>query len=124
VQSAPRILVVDDQVEVREVLKDLLTVAGYSVSAVGGGLAALLRIGAERPACLILDLKLDDVSGFEIYRVLREDPDFRDLPVLFISGAYPDGEWVRRQLGTGPIRFLSKPMKHEDLTRTLEELLA
>jgi CheY-like chemotaxis protein len=120
----PKVLIVDDNPGVRDVLRDLLAVEGYPVSTAEGGLCALLRIGMMRPSCVVLDLKLDDVSGFEIYRVLREDPEFRELPVLFISGAYPDEEWVRRQIGTGPVHYLPKPIVQEDLVRAVRILTA
>jgi CheY-like chemotaxis protein len=123
-QLLPRLLVVDDNPGVRDVLRDLLAIEGYPVSTAGGGLSALLRIGTVRPACVILDLKLDDVSGFEIYRVLREEPGFQELPVLFISGAYPDEQWVRRQVGTGPVHYLPKPIIREDLLRAVRLLTA
>jgi CheY-like chemotaxis protein len=118
------VMIVDDNPEVRDVLQELLSLRGFSVSTAQSGLSALLRIGLERPSCLVLDLKLEDISGFEIYRVLRADPDLRDLPVLFISGAYPDEEWVRRQLGSGPIHFLAKPVVEIDLVQAVSSLVA
>jgi CheY-like chemotaxis protein len=122
VGASPHILVVDDDRDVREVLCDLLSEEGFPVSTAAGGLAGLLRIGRDRPDCVVLDLKLDDISGFEIYRVLREDPDFRALPILLISGAYSDEEWVRKQVGTGPMRYLAKPIDHEDLVNVVRSL--
>jgi len=118
----PSVMVVDDNSEVRDVIRELLALQGFSVTTAGNGLAALLRIGVERPSCLVLDLKLEDVSGFEVYRVLRADPDLRDLPVLFISGAYPDEEVVRRQLDGGPVHFLPKPVIEDDLVRAVRSL--
>jgi CheY-like chemotaxis protein len=118
----PSVLVVDDNAAVRDVLCDLLMLEGYAVSQAEGGLSALLRIGSARPGCVVLDLKLDDISGFEIFRVLREDPEYRDLPVLFISGAYADEQWVRRRIGGDAVHYLPKPIVHEDLLRAVREL--
>lgn len=117
------VIVVEDNPDLREVLKEMLDLQGFRVTTAEGGLPGLLRIGSERPACLILDIKLEDVSGFEVYRVLRKHPDFRDLPVLFISGAYPDEEWVRRQLDAGTVHFLPKPLIENDLLRAVRELI-
>jgi len=119
----PRVLVVDDDQEVREVLRDLLVLDGFPVSTAAAGLPALLRIGRERPDCVVLDLKLEDISGFEVYRVLRADPEFCRLPVLLVSGAYSDSDWVSRQVGTGPVRYLSKPIIHEDLVSAIRALV-
>ena len=118
------VLVVDDDPEVRRVLRELLEIEGYDVRVADGGLSALLRIGRDIPDCVVLDLKLQDISGFEVYRALRCENDFRDLPVLFISGAYHDEEWIRRQMGTGPFAYLAKPIDQDDLTRVLREILA
>jgi len=92
------------------------------VAGAESGLAALLRIGLERPGCLVLDLKLQDVSGFEIFRTLRDCSVFEDLPVLFISGVYHDDVWIRRQLGSGPFEYLPKPVDQDDLFRVIRSL--
>lgn len=116
------VLVVDDDPEVRSVLRELLELEGYEVRVADSGLSALLRIGCDQPHCVVLDLKLQDVSGFEVYRVMRNAVEFRELPVLFISGAYHDEEWIRRQMGTGPFAYLPKPVDQDDLTRVLRDL--
>ena len=117
------ILLVDDDPEVRAVLSEMLALDGYAVRLADGGLSALIRIGCERPDAVVLDLKLLDVSGFEVYRALRAEPTLRELPVLFISGAYHDEEWIRRQVGTGPFAYLSKPIDADDLSRMLRRIL-
>jgi CheY-like chemotaxis protein len=118
------VLVVDDDPEVRHVLRELLEIEGYEVRLADGGLSALLRIGRDVPDCVVLDLKLQDISGFEVYRALRAETDFRALPVLFISGAYHDEEWIRRQMGCGPYAYLAKPIDQDDLARVLREIIA
>lgn len=122
--SRPKsILVVDDNPEVREVLRDLLEMEGFSVTTAEGGLSALLQIGRSRPGCVVLDLRLDGPSGFEVHRALRADPEFQDLPVLFISGAYADEAAVRRQLDEVPVHYLPKPLVHEELVRVVRSLM-
>ena len=123
-ESTPSVLVVDDDREVREVLKDLLRVEGFPVTTAAGGLSALLRIGSDRPECVVLDLRLQDVSGFDICRALRADPDFCRTPVLIISGAYADADWVRRQVGMGPLHYLSKPIVQQDLIHAIRSLVS
>ena len=118
------ILVVDDDPEVRAVLRELLELEGYVVREADGGLSALIQVGRDLPDVVVLDLKLLDVSGFDVYRALRADHDFRTLPILFISGAYHDVEWIRRQVGTGPFAYLQKPIDQDDLTRELRLILA
>lgn len=119
-----RILVIDDDPEVRSVLSELLTLEGFTVTTAGSGLSALVRVGYDRPDCIVLDLKLQDISGFEVYRVLRSEPEFSRLPILFISGAYHDEAWIRNQIGTGPFEYLPKPVELEALIASIATLLS
>jgi CheY-like chemotaxis protein len=121
---AARILVVDDQADVREVLAELLAAEGFDVQTAEGGLAALLRIGCLRPDCLVLDMKLQDINGLEVLRTLRRDPQFRSLPVLFISAVFRDESWLQQELGSEPLHYLPKPIVQEDLVRVIRALLA
>lgn len=118
----PRILVVDDDAEVGAVLREMLELAGFSVATAGSGLSALVRIGVERPDLIVLDLKLQDISGFDVYRALRQEPEFQRLPVLFISGAYHDEDWIRGQAGTGPFEYLPKPVDLDVLLMAIDGL--
>lgn len=114
------ILIVDDNDEVLATLSELLEAEGFRVTACGSGLAALLRIGLDRPSLVLLDLKLSDISGFDVHRVIRADADLSDLPILFISGVYLDQELLRTRLNDPHARLLLKPVPESELVAEIE----
>ncbi len=119
-RSLPHVIIVDDNSEFLEMLSELLEEAGYRVTACSSGLGCLLRIGADRPDAVVLDLKLNDISGFDIYRALRADPGFQTLPVLFVSGVFLDEALLRDRVGDPNARLLLKPVPKESILAEIE----
>jgi CheY-like chemotaxis protein len=122
--TSVHVLVVDDNPEILEILSELLEEAGYRVTCCSGGLQALLSIGRVRPDVMLLDLKLDDISGFDVYRAVRADPPVADLPILFVSGVYLDQEMICARLGDETARLLLKPIPGEMLVSEIEQAIA
>lgn len=115
------ILIVDDNEEILEILSELLESEGYQVDCCSSGLSALLRIGYLRPDLLILDIKLDDISGFDIHRTLMRDPNLAATPILFVSGVMLDIDLLRAQTGDPGARLLLKPIPGEILIEEIEK---
>ncbi len=114
---APRIFVVDDDEEIRRLLRQLLTPAGYAVEEFGTAEAVLEQIRQEPPDLVLLDLRLPDLSGHEVLEAIRADPATRLLPVVMLTGYATTAERVRAQAG-GVTDFISKPFSpHELLPR-------
>ena len=124
VRTLVHLLFVDDNTEILDTFSQILREEGYTVTACAGGLAALLRAGVQRPDLIILDLHLGDITGFDIYRALRADPDFASIPVLFISGVILDEAAVRSRTGDPDARLLLKPVTGPDLVREIEAAVA
>ena len=118
------VLVVDDNPEILEVLTELLEMSGYQVTCCSRGLSALLTIGRVQPDVVVLDIKLDDISGFDVYRALRAEAAFADLPVIFVSGVFLDEEMIRGRLGDTTARLLLKPIPGERLIMEIEQATA
>lgn len=117
-----RVLIVDDNEEILEILAELLEEEGYQVACCTTGLSALLRIGLLRPQVVILDIKLDDISGFDVHRALRQDPDLAATPILFVSGVLLDVELLRTQTGDPDAQLLLKPIPGEILIEEIERI--
>jgi two-component system, sensor histidine kinase and response regulator len=115
------VLIVDDNPEVLEILSELLEESGYRVTCCSGGLSALLTVGRERPDLMLLDLKLDDISGFDVYRAVRADAMCADLPIIFVSGVFLDEEIIRARSGDASARLLLKPIPGEVLVSEIEQ---
>jgi putative two-component system response regulator len=120
--ASARILIVDDDVQVRGVLRLLLSTAGYAVEELSTASDALHRIREEPPDLVLLDLNLPDRSGHEVLESVRSDPATRLLPVVMITGAASSAERMRAQ-GEGVTDFLTKPFSSEELLPRVRALV-
>ena len=84
--SSRKILIVEDDPQLRELYRNALRTAGYGVAAVEDGADALRRIEHSKPALVVLDLALPRVDGRDVHRELKARPDTRDIPVIVVSG--------------------------------------
>jgi len=117
-----RILVVEDEAVVLEVLCDVLVRAGFAVEQAHDGAEALERLAAAQPDLLVLDIGLPDMDGWEVLKRLRGEERTRDLPVLVLTGL----THVRadQALALGADEFLAKPVSARVLVETAARLLA
>ena len=85
--SAGRLLIVDDDDDVREMMQEVMERRGYEVMAVESGAEALALIAHETPSLILLDLEMDDINGWEVLSVLERHPQFGKFKVVVVSGA-------------------------------------
>ena len=81
-----KILVVEDDPQLRELYRNALRTAGYAVVAVEDGVDALRQIEYSMPALVVLDLALPRVGGRDVHRELKARPETRNIPVIVVSG--------------------------------------
>jgi signal transduction histidine kinase/DNA-binding response OmpR family regulator len=116
------VLVIDDEEVVRETTGEILLKAGFVVRHASTG-AEGLRLAAEQPQLVVLDIDLPDLDGFEVCRRLKSDPATAGIPVLHLSGIYLDLEDKLRGLSTGADAYLTRPVKATELVATVKALL-
>jgi CheY-like chemotaxis protein len=80
--SQPIVLVVDDELDIRESLREVLTDEGYEVTVAADGREGLAELRRRRPAAVILDIIMPVMSGSEMYAAMQEDPALADIPVV------------------------------------------
>ena len=117
-----RILVVDDTPANIKVLTDVLSSAGYHVTAVANGAEALAKITAEPPDLVMLDVVMPGMSGYEVCRQIRAHPDTALLPVLLVTSLDPRRERVGG-IEAGADDFLSRPFHPPELLARVRSLL-
>ncbi len=117
-----RILVVDDDPEIRQILTALLTTAGYRVDTCGLADEALALIGLAAPDLVLLDLDLPDRSGHDVLEEIRADPATRLLPVVVLTGRATK-EQKLRAIREGVTDFLAKPFLPEELVPRVRSLI-
>ena len=103
-----RILVVDDDPHVREVLRRMLTRDGYSVSTASDGVAALDAIASQPPDLVILDITMPRMDGFSVCRTIKANPATALIPVTMLTGRHSEEE-RRAGIEAGTDDFLAKP---------------
>ena len=119
---AMRILVVDDEPDLLELVRVNLSQAGYTVDLASDGSEALRLLESSKPDLVILDLMLPDVSGTEICRQIRANPDLARLPVLMLTALSQE---VDRVVGfeLGADDYVTKPFSPRELVLRVKALL-
>lgn len=117
------ILIVDDNEPDRELLKILLELNGYRVTAAANGVEALAAARSCRPDAIVSDVAMPKMDGFALCRIWMQDADLRAIPFIFYSAnlTLPEDEHVGKLLGAA--RYLIKPMQQEGFLRELRNVL-
>ncbi|MCU0673495.1 MAG: response regulator [Myxococcota bacterium] len=122
--AKPKVLVVDDEDDIRKLLKRVLTQKGYVVVEASKGLEALQKVRDEQPDVILLDAMLPEVHGFDICRRIKGSRRYGHIPIVMVSAIYR-GWRVAEDLKTsyGVEAFLEKPFKVADVLLHVERAL-
>lgn len=117
-----RILIVDDEADIVELLEYNLRQAGYTVVTARDGASAMAEVHRQRPDLILLDLMLPDVSGTEVCRRLRKDASTDSIPIMMITAR---GEEIDRVVGfeLGADDYIVKPFSPRELTLRVQAVL-
>jgi two-component system, sensor histidine kinase and response regulator len=122
--SAPeRILVIDDQASNIQVLSTMLGQQGFEITGATDGEDALRRVSARAPDLVLLDVLMPGIDGFEVCRRIREHPDSKHVPIIFLSSA-DDKDFIVRALGAGGVDYVTKPFHKAELVSRVRTHLA
>jgi two-component system cell cycle sensor histidine kinase/response regulator CckA len=108
------VLIVDDELDNLRLLSQLLSGRGYSVRAAKTGIEALSSIQSAPPDLVLLDIRLPDISGYEVCAQLKSSEATRDLPVLFLS-ALKETDEILRGFAVGAVDYIAKPFQAEEV---------
>ena len=117
----PIVYVVDDDSSVREAVKKLFASVGLRAETFGSAAEFLSSKRPQGPACLVLDVRLPDVSGLEFQRDLAAANI--DIPIIFITG-HADVPMTVRAMKAGAVEFLTKPFRAQELLEAVQEAIA
>jgi two-component system response regulator MprA len=109
-----RVLVVDDDAEILDLTRMILSDAGYEVRARGSGEAALAETHRFQPELILLDINMPDMDGWEVLRLLKVDEETRRIPVALFSIRYDVREKVVG-LQQGAYDYITKPFSYDEL---------
>lgn len=115
-----RVLVVDDDEQVLQLVTRLLEIRDHEVATANHGEAALHRVSESRPDAILLDIMMPGVDGSTVAQRLRETPATSDIPIIFLTGLVDASEMSKRGPKIGGQFFLAKPFDAEKLYQVLE----
>lgn len=113
------IIVVEDEPDTAEMFAEMMRLSGYQVLKSFGGTQALSMIAREKPAAVVLDLMMPDLSGLDVLRSMRRDPRLADIPVIVVTAKILP-EDVKTGFDAGATAYLTKPVAFRDLKQAVE----
>ena len=118
----PKILVAEDERDIRELIGFSLRFADFEVVLTQNGEEAIERASVENPDLILLDVRMPKMSGYEACRRLKEDPPTRDIPIVFLSAKGQERE-IEEGLDSGALDYIVKPFAPDDLADQVAEIL-
>jgi two-component system cell cycle response regulator DivK len=116
------ILAVEDQEDNMQILRDLITSAGYEIVEAENGEEALAAVAKRRPDLILMDIQLPIMDGYEATRRIKADPTLRSIPIIAVtSHALGDGEGKARAAGCDD--FVAKPYSPRQLLAKIRQYL-
>ena len=106
----PKILIVDDDVALTEMMKALVQMEGHEPTTVNDSLKAMEVAESIKPDLITLDLMMPELNGFELCELLHNNPKFSGTPIIIIS-AKDDPESRQKALAAGAIDYITKPFQ-------------
>ena len=117
----PKILIVDDDVTITELMKALMAMEGHQPTVVNDSTKAVDVADSIHPDLITLDLMMPELTGYELCKILHDDPRFESTPIMIVS-ASDDPQSRERAMVAGAREYLTKPFGVDDLLQKIKEL--
>ncbi len=117
-----KVLVVEDHPDMRKLLSLELQVMGFEPITAGGGKEGVEKAIAEKPQLVLLDICMPDMDGRDAARILRGNPDTKDIPII-AETALSDRQDLKSCLDAGCNAYLVKPFTYNDLEEKLHSFI-
>jgi CheY-like chemotaxis protein len=118
-----RILIAEDEPDIRELVAFTLRFAGHEVTAAPNGEDALQQASQIVPDLIIMDVRMPKMTGYEACRAMKADVVLKDIPVVFLSAKGQDAE-IQAGLDLGAEEYLLKPFAPDQLVERVKSILA
>jgi CheY-like chemotaxis protein len=117
-----KILIAEDERDIRDLVAFTLRFAGHVVVAVGNGEEAVETARIEMPDLILMDVRMPRMTGYEACEKIKADPQLKQIPVVFLSAKGQESE-IRTGLEVGADEYLLKPFAPAELTQSVADLL-
>lgn len=114
-----KVLIVEDETNIRNNLSEILEMNGYEVAVAENGQDALLALQSDQPDIILSDILMPVMNGYDLLRNVQANPKLRHLPFLFLS-AKIELEDIRNGMNLGADDYLTKPVKYQELVKAID----
>ncbi len=118
-----KILIAEDERDIRDLVAFTLRFAGYQVVTAANGEEALELARDESPDLVLLDVRMPRMTGYDVCRAIKADPQLKDMPVVFLSAKGQESE-IQAGMEAGAEEYLLKPFAPDELTERVRQILA
>jgi CheY-like chemotaxis protein len=121
-ESQKTVIVVEDETDAAEMFAEMMRVSGFRVLKSYSSQPAISMIANEQPDLVILDVMMPDVSGLEVLKYMRREPQLAEIPVIVVSAKSMPGD-IKTGLEAGASVYLTKPVGFLDLRQAVEKAM-
>ena len=118
-----KILIAEDEREIRDLITFTLQFAGYEVVTASNGAEAVSLARQENPDLILLDVRMPRMTGYEACAAIKTDPKLKNVPVIFLSAKGQESE-IQAGLVAGAKEYLIKPIAPDQLTARIQVVLS
>lgn len=113
------VVVVEDEPDAAELFAEMMRVSGYRVFKSYSSMPAITLIAKEKPDVVILDIMMPDISGLDVLRFIRRDPQLNHIPVIVVSARSMPSN-IKEGLEAGATLYLTKPVGYLELKKSVD----
>ena len=117
-----KILIAEDERDIRDLVAFTLRFAGYEVAVATNGEEAVQMAPQVSPDLILMDVRMPKMTGYEACKVMKANPDLKDIPVVFLTARGQENE-IQQGLDAGAEEYLLKPFAPDQLTNRVKAIL-
>ncbi len=122
-ENQKTVIVVEDEPDAAELFAEMMRVSGFRVLKTYSSTPAISMIAKEHPDVVILDVMMPDISGLEVLRFMRREPQLNKIPVIVVSARSTPSD-IREGLEAGATLYLAKPVGYLDLKQAVDQVMS
>jgi CheY-like chemotaxis protein len=120
--SPKTVLIIEDEEDAADMFAEMMRVSGYRVLKTSSSTPALTMMTSEKPDVVILDIMMPEISGLDILRQMRQDPELAKIPVVVVSAKSMPAD-IKIGMEAGASMYLTKPVGFSELKEAIERVL-
>lgn len=116
------VMIIEDEADAAELFAEMMRVNGFRVIKMFSSAPAIPIISQEKPDVILLDIMMPDISGLEVLRYMRREPELAKIPVIVVSAKSMPSD-IKVGIEAGASIYLTKPVGFQDLKQAVEKVL-